>query len=86
MGRTLDVLRGLTGDQFTDAEHNAMLDQIIRNVPLDDAMGFGSINPNRRPVELDPRQYETITKQLDLLSPDLQLRAKDAFQKAREGG
>ena len=85
-GNAMEVLRGLTGDQFTDAEHNAILDQIIKNIPLDDAKTFGTINPNRRPIELDPRQYDIVTTQLERLSPDLRHRANDAFQKSRDSG
>lgn len=84
--KALNVLRGFMGDQFTDQQRSAVLDQIINNIGDADALEFRSIRPQNGRVELTPKQYGIISNQIEMLSPEYRDKARAAFQKAMESG
>lgn len=82
----MDALRGMTGGEFNDEDLNKIIDQVIDNIPVGDAMEFQSIKPSHGQITLTPSQYDIVSKQIELLSPEYRDKAKAALQRARESG
>jgi hypothetical protein len=84
--RAKRVIRVLTGDAFGSDQIDAIFDQVVANLPDDDADKFQYINPDSNPIVLSREQFRIVSEQLNALSPEFRATAAAALQKALDEG
>lgn len=80
------TLRGLTNGTLPDAQINGIYNQLLDNIPLNDALKLAPLDPGQNPIVLTPDQQSIIQSQIGKLKPDDRQAVQDQYDGLVKGG